>query len=59
MNRKTRIAAALSAPVIATLAVVGFAAGTAAPAGAASPISITSHNITILIPPVLYLSINI
>jgi hypothetical protein len=59
MTKKTRIAAALSAPVIGSLAVLGFTAAPAAPAGAASPITITSHNITIVIPPILYVNVSI
>ncbi|HVA09878.1 MAG TPA: hypothetical protein VNG12_24400 [Acidimicrobiales bacterium] len=58
MTRKSRIAAALAAPVVGSLAFVGLAAAPAAPAGAVSPITITSHNITVIIPPVLYLSIS-
>jgi hypothetical protein len=57
MNRKARIAAALSAPIIGSLAVFALVAGPAAPAGASSPITITSHSIVINIPP-LYVAIN-
>ncbi|HUC06037.1 MAG TPA: hypothetical protein VL961_11605 [Acidimicrobiales bacterium] len=57
MTKKARIAAALSAPIIGSLAVLGLAAAPAAPAGAASPITITSNAITVVIPPILYLSI--
>jgi hypothetical protein len=60
MTRKARIAAALSAPVIASLAVFGFMAGTAAPAGAAaSPISISASGIHIDLPPLLNVTINL
>ncbi|HWE65195.1 MAG TPA: hypothetical protein VG298_00995 [Acidimicrobiales bacterium] len=57
MTRKTRIAAALSAPIIGSLAFIGLAVVPAAPAGAASPITITSHSIVINLPPI-YIAIN-
>jgi hypothetical protein len=57
MTRKARIAAALSAPVIGSLAFLGLAMGPAAPAGAASPIQINGSNIIITIPPILYLNL--
>jgi hypothetical protein len=58
MTRKARIAAALSAPVIGSLAFLGLAMGPAAPAGAASPITITSDQIIIVIPPLVYLDLS-
>jgi hypothetical protein len=58
MSKKARIAAALSAPIIGSLAFIGLAAVPAAPAGAASPITITSSAITVVIPPIIYLQIS-
>jgi hypothetical protein len=57
MTRKARIAAALSAPIIGSLAFLGLALGPAAPAGAASPITITGTNIIVVVPPLIYLNI--
>jgi hypothetical protein len=57
MTRKARIAAALSAPVIGSLAFLGLAMGPAAPAGAASPITVSSSGIIIVIPPYVYLDL--
>jgi hypothetical protein len=50
MTKKARIVAALSAPVIGSLAFLGLAMGPAAPAGAASPITITGSSIVITLP---------
>jgi hypothetical protein len=58
MTKKARIAAAISAPVLGSLAAVGFAMAPAAPAGAASPITITSHSIVVDLEPLLLLTIN-
>jgi hypothetical protein len=58
MKRTARIATAVSAPIIGSLAFLGFAVAPATPAAAANPITITSNNITVIIPPVVYLSIN-
>jgi hypothetical protein len=58
MSRKTRIAAAISAPVIGSLAFLGLAIAPAAPAGAASPITIGPHAITVVIAPILYLEVS-
>jgi len=57
MSKTARIAAAISAPVIGSLAFLGLALGPASPAGAASPIVVTGHSIIIDIPPV-YIVIN-
>jgi hypothetical protein len=57
MSKKARIVAALSAPVIGSLAFLGLALGPAAPASAASPISFTGHSLIINIPPI-YIAIN-
>jgi len=53
MSKKARIAAALSAPVIGSLAFLGLTLGPAAPAGAVSPIVITSHEIVVTLPAIL------
>jgi hypothetical protein len=59
MTKTARIAAAISAPVLGSLAAIGFAIAPAAPAAAASPITITSNSIIVVIPPILYLDLKI
>jgi hypothetical protein len=57
MTKKVRIATALSAPIIGSLAFLGFVVAPSTPAAAASPISISPNSITVVVPPVLYLNV--
>ena len=59
MTKKARIAAAISAPVLGSLAAVGFAMAPAAPAGAASPISISSSAIVVNLEPLALITIHL
>jgi len=52
MTRRARIAAAIASPVIGSLAFIGLAMGPAAPASAASPITVSGNVIVINIPPI-------
>ena len=62
MTKKARIAAAISAPVIGSLAAIGFAIAPAAPAAAAAPtvvgpIVVGSNYIQINLEPLLLVTI--
>jgi hypothetical protein len=59
MTKKARIAAAISAPVIGSLAAIGFAVAPAAPAAAASPVTISSSAIVIDLAPLLVVTIKL
>lgn len=59
MTKKARIAAAIAAPVVGSLAAIGFAVAPAAPAGAASPVVINSHYIQVNLEPLLLVTIKI
>lgn len=59
MTKKARIAAAIVAPVVGSLAAIGFAMVPAAPAGAASPISISSSAIVVDLEPLALVTINL